>query len=164
MSDTLSTYHDRLENSAAGKTARHLEGSANVDFLPTSAWQAIGRGARNRCARCGKARLFIRFLKPVPQCPKCGQDWTYQQADDFPAYVSIFLTGHLMAPFIIALVSMTDLSVAALMTSVASLALILMVGMIQPAKGGVIALQWWFGMHGFKKERHGAMLDEAESQ
>jgi uncharacterized protein (DUF983 family) len=29
----------------------------------------------------------------------------------------------------------------------------MMLGMLQPAKGGVIALQWWFGMHGFVKER-----------
>ncbi|WP_245626712.1 DUF983 domain-containing protein [Croceicoccus naphthovorans] len=27
-----------------------------------------------------------------------------QRADDFPAYVSIFVTGHVMAPIIIALV------------------------------------------------------------
>jgi hypothetical protein len=28
-----------------------------------------------------------------------------------------------------------------------------MIGFLQPAKGAIIALQWWFGMHGFVKER-----------
>jgi uncharacterized protein (DUF983 family) len=32
-------------------------------------------------------------------------------------------------------------------------AITMMLGMLQPAKGGVIALQWWHGMHGFAKER-----------
>lgn len=111
------------------------------------------RGARGRCPRCGEAKLFLRFLKPRPHCPACGQDWTYQQADDFPAYVSIFVTGHLMAPLIIALVRDAGLSVTALVVIILPLAVTMMIGLLQPAKGAIIALQWWFGMHGFVKER-----------
>ena len=105
----------------------------------------------------------MRFLKPIPRCPQCGQDWTHQQADDFPAYVSILVTGHLMAPLIIALTRDTELSVTALMAIVLPLAVILMIGLLQPAKGAIIALQWWFGMHGFRKERPGMAPGEAES-
>ena len=94
----------------------------------------------------------MRFLKPIPLCPQCGQDWSYQQADDFPAYVSIFVTGHLMAPLIIALTRDTAMSVPALMAIVLPLAVVLMIGLLQPAKGAIIALQWWFGMHGFRQE------------
>src|SRR3546814_6642432 len=72
---------------------------------------------------------------------------------DFPAYVSILLTGHIMAPIIIALVQETALSLAALAAIIVSSMLILMIGILQPAKGATIALQWWFGMHGFVKER-----------
>jgi uncharacterized protein (DUF983 family) len=111
------------------------------------------RGAHNRCPRCKEARLFLRFLKPIPHCPHCGQDWRHQQADDFPAYVSILVTGHLMAPLIIVLVRNAELSLSALIAIILPLALILLIGMLQPAKGAIIALQWWFGMHGFKKER-----------
>jgi uncharacterized protein (DUF983 family) len=28
-----------------------------------------------------------------------------------------------------------------------------MLGLLQPAKGAVIAMQWWLGMHGFVRER-----------
>lgn len=121
--------------------------------LPAVGREAILRGLRARCPRCGEARLFLRFLKPIPHCPHCGQDWTHQQADDFPAYVSIFVTGHLMAPLIIALTRDTQLSVAWLMAIIMPLALILMIGLLQPAKGAIIGLQWWFGMHSFQKER-----------
>ncbi|WCP12262.1 hypothetical protein sphantq_00659 [Sphingobium sp. AntQ-1] len=121
--------------------------------LPSSGWAAVLRGARNRCPRCQQAKLFARFLKPVPHCPACGQNWTHQRADDFPAYVSILLTGHLMAPIIITLVRDFDLSTAALVAIIMPLAMILMIGLLQPAKGAIIALQWWLGMHGFERER-----------
>lgn len=121
--------------------------------LPAKGREAIVRGILGRCPRCNEARLFARFLKPVAHCPHCAQDWTRQQADDFPAYVSIFLTGHIMAPVIIALVQETALSLPALAAIIVPLMLALMIGLLQPAKGAIIALQWWFGMHGFQKER-----------
>lgn len=132
----------------------HEPGSVTGSIaLPVSGWAAMLRGFLGRCPRCGEARLFLRFLKPIPACPQCAQDWTHQQADDFPAYVSILVTGHLMAPLIIALTRDADLSVPTLMAIVLPLAVILMIGLLQPAKGAIIALQWWFGMHGFRKER-----------
>lgn len=119
--------------------------------LPQTLWAAIGRGLRGKCPRCGGAYLFARFLKPVERCRACGQDWSLHQADDFPPYVSILLTGHIMAPIIIWLGLQTDLSAAAMMTIVAIIALTLLMGLLQPAKGGIIALQWWMGMHGFSR-------------
>jgi uncharacterized protein (DUF983 family) len=131
-------------------------------LLPASGLEAMARGARGRCPRCKEAKLFLRFLKPRPRCPHCGQDWTHQQADDFPAYVSILVTGHLLAPVIIMLVRDTGLSVATLAAIVLLLAMVLMIGLLQPAKGAIIALQWWFGMHGFVKERP-AVVDEGSA-
>ena len=133
------------------------------DFaLPTSGWAAMFRGARGQCPRCNDAKLFTRFLKPIETCPHCLQDWTHQQADDFPAYVSILLTGHIMAPVIIALIRDTALSLAALAAIIVLSMLALMTGFLQPAKGAIIALQWWFGMHGFVKERSISMAADHE--
>jgi uncharacterized protein (DUF983 family) len=122
-------------------------------ILPSSGRAALLRGLRGNCPRCGQARLFRRFLKPILSCPQCGQDWSHQQADDFPAYVSIFATGHLMAPLIIALIQNANLSAPILMAITMPVAILLMIGLLQPAKGAIIALQWWLGMHGFDKER-----------
>ncbi|WP_237229920.1 DUF983 domain-containing protein [Sphingobium sp. TKS] len=131
--------------------------------LPASGWAAMLRGLIGRCPRCGEVCLFMRFLKPIPHCKQCAQDWTHQQADDFPAYVSIFVTGHLMAPLIIGLTRSSDLSITALIAIILPLAVVLMIGLLQPAKGAIIALQWWFGMHGFRKERPEMAQNEAES-
>nr|WP_243853697.1 DUF983 domain-containing protein [Sphingopyxis panaciterrae] len=114
------------------------------------------------CPRCGGAKLFRAFLKPVDHCSACKQDWTHQQADDFPAYVSIFLTGHIMAPVIIALVKDTSLSLPALAAIILPLMVGLMILFLQPAKGAIIALQWWFGMHGFPKERRSPEISNHE--
>ena len=121
--------------------------------LPASVWQAIWRGVRSRCPRCGDAHLFARFLKPMPFCPACAQNWTHQRADDFPAYISMLVTGHLLAPLIIWLELAFAPPVAVLAAIVVSLAMIMMLALLQPAKGAVIAVQWWSGMHGFVRER-----------
>lgn len=121
--------------------------------LPSSIWQALVRGSRGRCPRCGHARLFERFLKPGATCASCSQNWSGQQADDFPAYLAIIISGHLMAPVIIGLVSHTNLSPTMIGVTLISLTGILTVALLQPAKGAVIAMQWWLGMHGFKRER-----------
>ena len=121
--------------------------------LPRSVWQAMLRGAKGSCPRCGETRLFLRFLKPVPHCEHCGQDWSLQRADDFPAYVSIFMTGHILVPFIGVLLLTLDLTSTQVMAILMPAAIIMLLAFLQPAKGAVIAMQWWHGMHGFKQER-----------
>lgn len=122
--------------------------------LPQAYWQAALRGGvRGRCPRCAEGRLFRKWLKPVDSCAACGHDWSLQRADDFPAYVSIFVTGHLMAPLLILLALDYRLSTPALFAIILPLAVAVMLGVLQPAKGAIIAAQWWFGLHGFRKER-----------
>lgn len=130
--------------------------------LPTSGWQAVWRGVRFRCPRCGDAQLFAGFLKPMPICPACAQDWTRQRADDFPAYISMLITGHLLAPLIIGLELGFAPPVGVLAAIVVPLAMVMMLGLLQPAKGAVIALQWWTGMHGFVRERRLAPPTQAK--
>lgn len=119
--------------------------------LPKTAWQAAGRGLRGRCPSCGEGKMFPRLLKPFAHCPTCGQDWTAQQADDFPAYVAIILTGHIMAPIIIFMINETSFSMWTNLAIMIFLALILIGALLQPAKGAIIALQWWMGLNGFEK-------------
>src|SRR3546814_12262875 len=58
----------------------HEPGSVTSSLvLPALGWAAILRGLRGHCPRCGEARLFMRFLKPIPRCPPCAQAWTDRQ-------------------------------------------------------------------------------------
>lgn len=118
--------------------------------LPQTLSRAALRGIKGQCPRCGQARLFGKYLKPVSQCPSCHQDWTLHQADDFPPYVSIILTGHLIAPVLIAIGGTAALTMGGKIALAMVLAGALMLALLQPAKGAIIALQWWMGMHGFR--------------
>lgn len=129
-----------------------IAGTAQV-ALPGSFWAAVKRGALCRCPRCGQAPLFPKWLKSVNTCAACGQDWTPHRADDLPAYLAILVTGHLLAPILIMLTLDFDLSPLTILMLTIPPAVALMLGMLQPAKGAVIAVQWWHGLHGFAKER-----------
>ncbi len=119
--------------------------------LPKSAFEAFIRGLLGRCPSCGKGKMFPRLLKPVDRCPLCGQDWTAQQADDFPAYVAIIVTGHILAPIIIFMINELGLSMWTNLAIIVIMALILIAALLQPAKGAIIAMQWWMGLNGFEK-------------
>lgn len=122
--------------------------------LPAGYGEAAMRAAfRTKCPRCGDAPLFRTWLKPVDACESCRQDWTLQSADDFPPYISIFVTGHLLAPLIILLVFDLGLSVVAALAILMPLAVATMLAILQPAKGAIIAMQYWLGLNGFVKER-----------
>ena len=128
--------------------------------LPATIWPAILRGVRGMCPRCGEAKIFRKWLKPKDHCPACMLDMRGQRADDFPAYIAIFITGHLLAPVLIMLMSDYALSAMAVIAIIIPLAVAMLLALLQPSKGAVIAMQWWNGMYGFRKER----LPEVEEQ
>ena len=49
----------------------------------------------------------------------------------------------------------------AILAIILPLAVAFMLLTLQPAKGAVIALQWWHGMHGFRAERRPQPGDDA---
>ena len=125
---------------------------APVD-LPASLGAAAWRGLRGSCPRCGEAKLFRKWLKPVDTCPHCAQDWSVQQADDFPAYIGIFVVGHLLAPVVITMIGTFAMSAWAVLAIIVPVAVVMLIAMLQPVKGAVIAFLWWFGIGAFVKER-----------
>ena len=64
---------------------------------------------------------------------------------------------------IIALVNHTNLPVWGLMVAIVSLATAMMLAMLQPAKGAIIAVQWWLGMHGFERPARTGVKPGADS-
>jgi len=75
-----------------------------------------------------------------------------QQADDFPAYIGIFVVGHLLAPVVIAMIS-GGVSPWLTLAILLPVAVALLLVTLQPTKGAVIAFLWWHGIGAFKQER-----------
>ena len=115
--------------------------------------QALVRGFSMKCPQCGRGHLFGRFLKVVDHCEVCEENYTPQRADDFPAYLVIVVVGHIVVPALLAVAIAYDppawlqLSIWLPVTLFASL------GLLQPTKGAIVALQWQAGMHGFEESR-----------
>lgn len=121
--------------------------------LPGGWLAALARGLKGKCPRCGEAALFRKWLKPVARCSHCRQDWSLQQADDFPAYIGIFVVGHLLAPVVITMIGTFHLSAWATLAIILPVAIVLLLVTLQPVKGAVIAFLWWHGIGAFRQER-----------
>ncbi|MEP3421367.1 MAG: DUF983 domain-containing protein [Erythrobacter sp.] len=121
--------------------------------LPIAALPALMRGIKGSCPRCAKAKLFRAWIKPVDQCSACHHDWSVQQADDFPAYIGIFVVGHLLAPIVIVMIGTFGVSAWLTLAIILPIAIVMLIAMLQPVKGGVIALLWWWGVGAFTPER-----------
>jgi len=132
-----------------GMSETHLLGPELAALEPRPLWRAMARGFVGRCPHCGKGRLFRAFLKPVAQCEVCGEDYSHQRADDAPPYFTMVLVGHILVPVILAVQLTTQLTVFEHLAIWLPLTAILTVGLLQPVKGAVIAVQWAIRMHGF---------------
>ena len=105
-----------------------------------------------RCPKCGAGPVLRGYLKVRDTCPSCAQALHHHRADDGPAYLTILLVGHLMAPLIyFAFVHYRpDPLVLATVFSVGTVALSLY--LLPRLKGTLIAIQWAKRMHGFGAE------------
>jgi uncharacterized protein (DUF983 family) len=110
---------------------------------------AMGRGFAGRCPHCGKGRLFPRFLKVADSCSVCGEEFHHHRADDLPAYLVIFIVGHVVVGAFMGAERMVDLSTWQHLAIWAPLTLLMTIGLLQPVKGAVVGLQWALRMHGF---------------
>ena len=98
------------------------------------------------------------------RCSACGEDYTHQRADDFPAYLVIVVVGHLIVPAILAVeVAYTPPYWLHFLIWL-PLALFSSLALLQPTKGAIVALQWHSGMHGFERARQARLARAAALQ
>lgn len=116
---------------------------------------AIGRGLAGRCPSCRRGELFSGFAATVHACAVCGEEIHHHRADDFPAYVNIFITGHVVVGGFLLAERITDWSSWTHLAIWVPLTLLMAVVTIRPIKGAVIGLQWANRMHGFGGESDG---------
>ena len=76
-----------------------------------------------------------------------------QQADDFPAYIGIFVVGHLLAPVVIAMIATFGMSAWLTLAIILPVAVVMLLAMLQPTKGAVVGFLWWHGIGAFRQER-----------
>ena len=110
---------------------------------------AISNGVKCRCPKCGKGRLFGKWLKVAPSCNHCGEELSHERAQDFPPYITISIVGHVVVTLLLVVEANFILSMATHLMIWIPLATILTLALMQPVKGGVVGMQWPLRMFGF---------------
>ncbi len=69
------------------------------DEDPRAKWPAMKHGLLLKCPNCARAPLFRSYLKSVTHCESCLENWGAVRADDGPAWATMLIVGHVLAPF-----------------------------------------------------------------
>ncbi len=125
----------------------HAKEQSEVDDRPLG--PALVRGWRRYCPKCGKGPMMEGYVKVRANCSVCGQPLDQHRADDGPAYLTILIVGHVLAP--IMLWAFTEFRPDPVV--LASIFVVGAVGMslylLPRLKGAVVAFQWAKRMYGF---------------
>jgi uncharacterized protein (DUF983 family) len=108
--------------------------------------RALLRGATGSCPNCGRARLFVGWLRQTETCPVCAAPLGSIRADDAPPYIVVFLVGHVVIATQVLVDGLFDLSLWTEAAIFLPLTLVLALGLLRPAKGATIGLMWQLGM------------------
>jgi len=114
--------------------------------------QAMWRGFLGKCPKCGEAKLFRSFAKTVDDCAVCGEHIDHHRADDLPAYLVIFVVGHIVIGGFMGVEAAVELSPWTHLAIWVPITIAMSLLLLQPLKGAIVGLQWAFYMHGFGGE------------
>lgn len=113
---------------------------------------SLWRGLCLRCPNCGTGPVLHSYLKIRPACPACGQDLTPARADDGPAYLTILLVGHILAPIIHLYFGYARPDPLQMALVLSALALALSLFLLPRMKGAMIGFQWARGLGEFGRD------------
>lgn len=106
---------------------------------------AAVRGLKLRCPNCESAPLFQAYLKPAESCAHCGADWSKVRADDGPAWATMLVVLHMLAPLFHYLTFKSGLPSNAPVLILSILAVALCLILLPRMKGLFIGLIWATG-------------------
>ncbi|MDW4496622.1 DUF983 domain-containing protein [Sulfitobacter sp. D35] len=126
-----------------------LQSPAHRETEERSARWAMLRGWHRKCPACGKGPLLRSYLKVNDHCAVCRQEFFHHRADDGPAYLTIFIVGHIMAPLLhFAFVTWRPEPLT-LFTIFAVGSVGLSLYLLPRLKGAIVGFQWARRMGGF---------------
>ncbi|MEI4196647.1 DUF983 domain-containing protein [Roseovarius sp. E0-M6] len=112
-------------------------------------WPALWCGFQRKCPNCGSGPILKSYLKVRDTCPVCREDFSHHRADDGPAYLTILLVGHIMAPLLHIMFVQFRPEPLVLATTFTIGCVGLSLYLLPRLKGAIVAFQWARRMHGF---------------
>ncbi len=112
-------------------------------------WPALRKGFSRKCPNCGSGPMLKSYLKVRDTCTVCREELMHHRADDGPAYLTILIVGHLMAPLLHVSFVVWRPEPLVLFTIFAVGCVTLSLYLLPRLKGMIVAFQWARLMHGF---------------
>lgn len=94
------------------------------------------------CPRCGRGKMFAGLISVVPRCKSCDLDYSFADAGDGPAVFVILLAGFLVLGAALVVEIVYDPPMWALLVVFLPLTVVVCIGLLRPAKGLLVALQY----------------------
>ncbi|WP_069300878.1 DUF983 domain-containing protein [Neptunicoccus sediminis] len=113
---------------------------------------AMLRGWRRKCPNCGTGPLLKGYLTVRDTCEVCSEELHHHRADDGPAYVTILICGHLLAPLMMLMFEVFRPNALVLSVGFMVAFVALALYMLPRIKGVFVGLQWAKRMHGFGRD------------
>ena len=109
------------------------------------------RGLRRRRPNFGTGAMLTGYLKVRERCLVCTEELYHHRADDGPAYMTILIVGHIMAPQILVVFVRFRSDPMLLGTPFSIGCVALSLYLLPRLKGAMVAFQWAKRMHGFAR-------------
>lgn len=93
--------------------------------------------------------MMTGYLTVRHDCPVCGEALHHHRADDGPAYLTILIVGHVMAPLLMAVFVNFRPEPLVLFSIFGVGCVALSLYLLPRLKGGMVGYQWARRMHGF---------------
>ena len=113
--------------------------------------QAIWRGLRTRCPRCGEGAMMRGYLKVRDECPECGLALHHHRADDGPPYLTLLIVGHVVGPLMLWAYVAYEPSPLWFILGFSALSVVMSLWMLPRLKGMIVGIQWANRMGGFDR-------------
>jgi uncharacterized protein (DUF983 family) len=139
---------NKLNETAIRNFGDHGEQPAG-DVAARPLLASMGRGLRGICPACGEGHVFASYLTVARHCEVCGEELYHQRADDLPAYLNIFVTGHVVVGVMMMFMDSEFLPLWGITLLTAAIAVAVAILLMRPLKGLVVGAQWALRMHGF---------------
>jgi len=121
---------------------------------PRDTMSAVWKGWRRRCPNCGSGPLMKGYLTVRHDCVACREALHHHRADDGPAYLTILIVGHIMAPALLAVFTAWRPDPMTLAAVFVTGTVALSLWLLPRLKGALVGFQWARRMHGFGGARN----------
>ena len=111
--------------------------------------RALIAGWRRRCPSCETGPMMQGYLTVREHCAVCGEALHHHRADDGPAWATILIAGHLMAPIMLSVFMAYRPAGWVMAIGFSTVFVVLSLYLLPRLKGALVAFQWARRMHGF---------------